>query len=139
MIIKYKKRTDPNVMKYIGDGSIHTEEKIKDFLLNIAILTKKNTAQDFFAVFEKESDHFIGQAGLFHKGFYDKQPDIELAYRLHKQYWGKGYVTELAKVLIRWVFEHLHISKIVAKVVMDRIIYPITGGINPPACICQSL
>ena len=107
-------RSDPDVMKYIGDGSIHTEEKVKDFLLNLAIPYQEKHGTGFFAVFEKESGHFIGQAGLFHVGFYDKQPDIELAYRLHKQYWGNGYATELAKALIHWGFLHLNLDKIVA-------------------------
>ena len=66
---------------------------------------------DFAAVFEKETGEFIGQAGLFHKGFYDEQPDIELAYRLHKKYWGHGYATELAKALIRWAFENIKIGQ----------------------------
>ncbi len=107
-------RSDPDVMKYIGDGSIHIEEKVRSFLLNVAIPYQEKHGMGFFAVFEKESGHFIGQAGLFHMGFYDKQPDIELAYRLHKQYWGNGYATELAKALIHWGFERLKISKIVA-------------------------
>lgn len=107
-------RSDPDVMKYIGDGSIQTEEKVKDFLLKVLIPYQEKHGTGFFAVFEKISGHFIGQAGLFHMGFYDKQPDIELAYRLHKQYWGKGYATELAKALIHWGFEHLNLDKIVA-------------------------
>lgn len=107
-------RSDPDVMKYISDGSVHTAEQVKDFLFNLAIPYQEKHCIGFFAVFEKESGHFIGQAGLFHMGFYDKQPDIELAYRLHKQYWGRGYATELAKALIRWGFEHLNLNKIVS-------------------------
>jgi GrpB-like predicted nucleotidyltransferase (UPF0157 family)/dephospho-CoA kinase len=114
-------RSDPDVMKYIGDGSIHTEEKVKNFLLNDAIPYQEKHGTGFFAVFEKESGNFIGQAGLFHLGFYDKQPDIELAYRLHKQYWGKGYATELAIALIKWGFEHLDIPKIVSGAELENI------------------
>jgi len=114
-------RSDPDVMKYIGDGSVHTEEKVKDFLLNVLIPYQEKHGTGFFAVFEKESWHFVGQAGLFHLGFYDNQPDIELAYRLHKKYWGKGYATELAKALIPWGFEHLNISKIIAGAEIENI------------------
>lgn len=114
-------RSDPDVMKYSSDGSVHTKEKVKDFLLNTAIPYQAIHHTGFFAVFEKETGHFIGQAGLFHLGFYDKQPDIELAYRLHKQYWGKGYATELAKALIVWGFEHLDIPKIVSGAELENI------------------
>jgi GrpB-like predicted nucleotidyltransferase (UPF0157 family)/GTPase SAR1 family protein len=72
------------------------------------------------SVFEKESGAFIGQAGLFHIGFFDKQPEIEIGYRLYKKYWGKGYGTEVAKALINWGFKHLPVSKIVAFVHPDN-------------------
>ncbi len=114
-------RADPDVMKYIGDGSVHTAEQVKKFLLTDAIPYQEKHGTGFFAVFEKEFGHFIGQAGLFHMGFYDKQPDIELAYRLHKKYWGRGYATELAKALIHWGFEHLDIPKIVAGAELENI------------------
>lgn len=106
-------RSDPDVMKYIGDGSTHTQAQVERFL-NIAIPYQEKYGFGFCCVFEKETDAFVGQAGLFHKGFDDEQPDIELAYRLHKKYWGRGYATELAKALIHWAFENLKFEKIVA-------------------------
>ncbi len=106
-------RSDPEVMKYIGDGNPHTKAKVEHFL-SIAIPYQEKYGFGFCLVFEKETGEFIGQAGIFHKGFYDAQPDIELAYRLHKKYWGHGYATELAKALVHWVFENLKFDKIVA-------------------------
>ena len=106
-------RSDPAVMKYIGDGSIHTKAQVERFL-NMAIPYQEKYGFGFCSVFKKETNEFIGQAGLFHKGFYDQQPDIELAYRLHKKYWGYGYATELAKALIHWAFENLKVDKIVS-------------------------
>jgi len=105
-------RSDPNVMKYIGDGSVHTEEQVKRFL-EIAIPYYEKHGIGFCSVIEKVSGDFIGQAGLFHVGYYDEQPDIEVAYRLHKKFWGKGYATELAKALIQWGFQHLSVNKII--------------------------
>lgn len=43
-----------------------------------------------------------------------RQPDIELAYRLHQKYWYKGYATELAKALIEYGFSKFSLPKIVA-------------------------
>ncbi len=106
-------RSDPEVMKYIGDGSSHTKAQVERFL-SIAMPYQEKHGFGFCSVFEKETGEFIGQAGLFHKGFYDEQPDIELAYRLHKKYWHQGYATELAKALIRWAFENLKVEKIVS-------------------------
>src|SRR5688572_134453 len=92
-------RSDPDVMKYIGNGSIQTREEVEHFIKCGAGYFEKY-GLDFFSVYAKETGEFVGQAGLFHVGFNVKQPDIELAYRLHSQYWNQGYATELAKALI---------------------------------------
>lgn len=106
-------RSEPDVMKYIGDGTVHSKEQVQKFL-EMAIPYQKKHGIGFCSVVEKKSGIFIGQAGLFHLGYYDEQPDIEIAYRLHKKYWGNGYATELAKALIQWGFRHLSIDKLIA-------------------------
>ena len=115
-------RTNPEVMKCLGGfgqefgtGVIQDKKEIKKQLdLTQGYFDKYGLG--FFCVFEKETGDFIGQAGLFHLRFNTKQPYIELAYRLHKRYWGKGYATELAKALIKWGFEKHKLSKIIAPV-----------------------
>ena len=62
------------------------------------------------------SGNFIGQAGLFHQTFNTQQENIELAYRFHRRFWGRGYATELAIALIDWGFNTRHLSKIIAPV-----------------------
>ena len=109
-------RADPEVMRYIGypnPGEIQTPEQVERFLKG-AIDYQEKYGFGFCAVFEKNSDAFVGQAGLFHIGYDDEQPEIEIAYRLHKQFWGKGYATELVRALIQWGFTHLIISRLVA-------------------------
>lgn len=101
-------RSDPNVMKYIGHGTIQTKKEVEDFIKSsLGYYEKYNL--DFFSVFEKETGEFVGQAGLFHFNF-----DIELAYRLHEKYWYRGYATELAKALIDYGFNKLSLPKIIA-------------------------
>jgi RimJ/RimL family protein N-acetyltransferase len=115
-------RTDPAVMKCtgglgqpFGSGVIQTISEIEQHL-NLAQDYFDKYGLGFFCAFEKESGDFIGQAGLFHLMFNTNQPDIELAYRLHKKYWGRGYATELAVALIDWGFNTYKLSKIVAPV-----------------------
>ncbi len=89
-----------------------------------------------FAVFEKESNEFVGSCGLglFHNPDNDRNPlkpvnsekyssaDIELGYVLHKKYWGKGYGTELATAYVNFVFNNYDdIQRIVAVTVPDNI------------------
>ncbi|MCX7121661.1 MAG: GNAT family N-acetyltransferase [Gammaproteobacteria bacterium] len=119
----YALRSDPEVMKYIADsvavGSVHTRERVKDFIECGQGYFEKY-GMDFFSVFEKESGAFVGQAGIFHLHFKINQPDIDLAYRLHKKYWNKGYATELAKALINYGFNTLSLSKILAFVLPEN-------------------
>ncbi|MFT4967128.1 MAG: leucyl-tRNA synthetase [Candidatus Deianiraeaceae bacterium] len=89
-----------------------------------------------FAVFEKESNDFVGSCGLglFHNPDNDRNPltpidserysnaDIELEYILHKKYWGKGYATELATACANFIFNNYDdIQRIVAVTVPDNI------------------
>ncbi len=113
-------RSDPDVMHYIGDGIPHTKAEVQDFL-NMAIAYQEKQGIGFCLVFEKESGAFVGQAGLFHIGYCDAQPEIEIAYRLCKKFWGKGYATELVKALIAWGFQHLSVNKLIAAVKLENI------------------
>lgn len=114
-------RTDLDVMKYIGEnGAIQTKEDVEQFL-TLAMAYQAKHGFGFCSVFEKESGAFVGQAGLCHLALDDSQADIELAYRLHKRYWGKGYATELARALVTWGFEHLLVNKIIAVTHSDNI------------------
>lgn len=108
-------RTDPDVMKYIGTGTIQTKEQVQEFITNAAPYYEKHGLA-FYSVFEKATSEFVGQAGLLHLSFNVNQPEIELAYRLHKKYWTKGYASELAKALIDWGFKHLSVDRLVAVV-----------------------
>ncbi len=34
------------------------------------------------------------------------EADVEIGYQLAPEYWGRGYITEAARVLARWAFQH---------------------------------
>lgn len=104
-------RTDQEVMQYIG--AIQTENQVNEFIENAKPYAEKY-GLGFYSAFEKDTNNFIGQAGLIHLGFNLNQPDIELAYRFHTKYWNKGYATELAKALINYGFKKLSLPKIIA-------------------------
>jgi len=112
-------RSDPDVMKYIGNGSLQTKEKVQE-ALGLSIEYFKKHGCTFFSVFEKSSGHFVGQGGIFHIGFDESQTEYEIGYRLHKKYWGLGYATEITKALIKWGFEHLVVDHLIAVIKPDN-------------------
>lgn len=58
---------------------------------------------------------FIGAIGLQPVGFEAAfTPAIEVAWRLHRAYWGRGYATEAARAAIEDGFQRLGLAEIVA-------------------------
>lgn len=104
--------SDPEVMRYVGRG-IKTREEIRESLEEM-IKHKEKHGFSFGDVYEKDTGLFVGRAGLIYLEMKDDQPDIEVGYILHKQFWKKGYATELARALLDWGFKHLSVNKLVA-------------------------
>lgn len=115
----FELRTDPDVQKYTTQGP-QTREDVQRFIDTVIPYQEKH-GHGMGSVFEKSSGCFIGQAGIFHIGHYDRQPEIEIGYRFHKKYWGKGYATEVTKALVSWGFKNLNVEVIVAFVESENI------------------
>lgn len=112
-------RSDPQVQQYTTQP-VATKKDIQRFL-DFAIPYQNKHGHGMASVFEKSTGNFIGQAGIFHVGYYDKQPEIEIGYRFHVKYWGKGFATEITKALVTWGFKNLNINTIVSFVEPDNI------------------
>lgn len=104
-------QTDPEVLKYLGNGEPTTKLEIEKSLCK----TIKHYHQYNFSFFDiYENNIFIGIAGLFHLEFNENNKDIEIGYVLHKKFWGKGYVTELSKKIIHYGLYQLKLKYLVA-------------------------
>lgn len=103
--------SDPEVMRYIGNGQPRSKEESRRWYLKSIEYYQKYKCS-FGLVYEKETGEFIGRDGINHNDYDDSQPDIEIGYRLLKKFWNRGYATELAIALIQWGFENLKLVKI---------------------------
>ncbi len=60
----------------------------------------------------------IGQAGLQYWLCLQVDgtavPEVELFYKLGRDYWGQGYATEAGRALLTYAFDHLHLSRVVS-------------------------
>lgn len=101
---------DEDTMKYIGKGGVRNEEQTRR---GIEYFIKGQTENGFtlWAVIEKETGNLIGHCGL---DYIPDKSDIEIAYLLAKECWGKGYATEIAKETLRYAREKLNLNRIVA-------------------------
>ena len=73
---------------------------------------KKKTADElFFAIRAQESDAVIGFIGLF--DLYPQHGDTLVAIALgEREYWGKGYGTDAMRIMLRYAFRELNLSRV---------------------------
>jgi ribosomal-protein-alanine N-acetyltransferase len=67
----------------------------------------------------KDSNQFIGLAGFTLSN--DKFKLGEIYYKLHPDYWGNGYATEIAKHLVKTGFDYFDLHKVEAGVATENI------------------
>lgn len=87
-----------------------------------AMLSEWQAAEDSWlglAIIENSTDAFTGLS-FFRVACYDNQ-SVEIGYRLHPDYWGRGYATEAANCLIDdYLNDTLHVRKLIAYCVADN-------------------
>ena len=109
--------SDPQVMRYIGDGKPapreHTAER-----LNFIIEHGRQYGFSVWAVRYKQRHSLIGFCGLHHL---DRTIEVEVGYRLARDYWGRGLATEGARASLRYGFEYLALNRIAAVVQTENV------------------
>ena len=93
-----------------------TEEIIKKRIEDSSGIVKKSF---FWKIVEKDSEEFIGEAGLRLSA--DRFKLGEIFYNILPEYWSKGYATETAKRIIKFGFEELNLHKVEAGVATENI------------------
>ena len=104
--------SDPEVMRYIGDGRPQYREQT-EATLNAIIEHHHRHGFGLWGAIEKASGSLAGFCGL---QFLDKTSEVEVGYRLAKRFWGKGLASEGAAASLRYGFEELGLDRIVAVV-----------------------
>lgn len=100
--------SDPDVVKYVGDGQPAGREEAARALESI-IKHWKTHGFGRWAVVDKSTGEFIGFGGL--RSLFGTP---EVVYHLAKAHWGKGYASEMARAALRFGFEEPGFDRIVA-------------------------
>jgi len=89
----------------------NSEEDTRNFIELVIMVTSEDPIPDYaFAVVLKETGTLIGSCDLHIKG-----DDSEVGWILHKDYWGKGYATEVGRAMLKLGFEEHNLRRIVAR------------------------
>jgi RimJ/RimL family protein N-acetyltransferase len=100
---------DGEVMKYLGSPLTRAQSD------EIATAVNRRHAIDgtgFLAIDRRSDGAFLGAGGLQHEPWYPD--DMELGWRLAREYWGNGYATEAAASWLDHAFNDLDLPKVIS-------------------------
>lgn len=101
----------PEVMRFSILGP-HDREQCIAFI-DRCLLQYRTKGYGLYAVTVKPSDHPIGYCG-FNKHLIDDTPEIEVGYRLHPDFWGKGLATEASRAVLDYGFQTLGFTRLIS-------------------------
>jgi len=101
---------DPDVMRYIGDGSTWTRAQSEARIRRILQVYELFPGLGLWIGEEKKSHRFVGTYALI---YIPKTVEVEVGYRLCKSAWGRGLATEGAAALVRYGRVELGLNRVV--------------------------
>lgn len=110
--------SNPNVMRYIRDGSIRSKEESHKNLSTMIAYYEQHPGLGIWAALDMTTNRFVGFALLVPL---DGTEDIQIGYRLLEEEWGKGYATECTQALLHYAFAQLHLRRVVAIAIPENI------------------
>lgn len=108
----YRICSDPEIMKFVGDGKPLTEEQTQRWIA-VTLTNYDTKGFGMYVIIEKRTGVFVGYAGLV---FSADVNNNELIYALDKVYWGRGLATEIAYHMVEFGFNVLQLTRIYASI-----------------------
>ncbi len=109
--------SDPEVIRYTGDETSKNLADAQRILTDIVYPQFQKYKMGRFSVFLIDGT-YVGWCGL--KNYPDIH-EVDLGYRFMKKFWGQGYATEAAHACLKYGFETLNLTRIVARSVPQNV------------------
>lgn len=110
---------DPEVRRYFPEGTLSREETREELEYFIDGYTRQ-PQMGLWATVDKASGRFIGRCGLLSWNI-DQRPEIEVAYMLARDCWGRGLGTEAARGILQFGFDSLGLSRLICLIDADNL------------------
>lgn len=101
---------NPEVMRYLGGMLL--DRSTTDGIAAGAQRAFAATGIGKIAVERRADGAFLGMCGLSVESWYPD--DVEIGWRLARQYWGEGYATEAGAAWIEHAFDRLGVSRVIS-------------------------
>jgi ribosomal-protein-alanine N-acetyltransferase len=108
--------SDPEVRRYFPEGTLNHEET-RDELEWFLNGHPTHPELGLWATIHKETGSFIGRCGLL-PWTIDGCPEVEVAYMLARDFWGRGLGTEAAQAILEYGFVNLGLARLIC--LIDR-------------------
>lgn len=105
----YSLKSSKDVWTYSTFKCLTSIDKANELL---SALVSDNGEYSFHAMFLKETDEFIGEAGII--AYNPTANRCTIGYNLLPQFWNNGYATEISKELVHYAFERLGVERVEA-------------------------
>jgi [ribosomal protein S5]-alanine N-acetyltransferase len=103
---------DPEVMRFSLNGPMN-KEQAREYFQKRILAHYSQYGYGLYAVVLKENNALVGLIGLISQNI-DGEDKVELGYRLHRQYWGKGMATEACLAVCHCAFTQLGINELIS-------------------------
>lgn len=114
----FRYASDPEVTKYVLWDTHQTLEDTRQFL-DYALEAYRNEDVSPWGIECKENGKFIGTIDFV--SWSERHRTAEIGYTIGRPYWGKGYMTEAARELLKFGFEHMDLLRIQARCFPENI------------------
>ncbi len=111
--------SDAEVRRYFPEGTL-TYEETKEELEWFLDGHPRHPELGLWATIHKESGQFVGRCGLL-PWTIDERPEVEVAYMLASEYWGRGLGTEAAQGVLDYGFEKLKLTRLICLIDQDNL------------------
>lgn len=103
----------PQVRRYLWDDEMIPKEQTLSIIHQSIDLFEANQF-GLWAIFPHAKEREETLAGFAGFWFFHDPPELQLIYGIHPNYWGRGWGTEAAKVMIQYGFDFLHFNQVIA-------------------------
>jgi RimJ/RimL family protein N-acetyltransferase len=120
---------EPDVLRYVGRKPLPDVDAYQRKIQTVYLpLYKPPGGLGAWAVNQKSTNEFVGSCSLRRITDEDaaaemnyEPGDLEFGYMLCRQFWGRGYATEIARALVHRAFVKFSANRVVACVTVDNL------------------
>jgi ribosomal-protein-alanine N-acetyltransferase len=107
---------NPDFMRF--SLGVFSREQTASFLEKLIDWDRRGLPSQFAAI-DRADNRLIGYCGFFHQQV-DGTNEIEIGYRLHPDYWGRGLATEAARAVRDHAFTDLKLPRVISLIHPDN-------------------